>query len=293
MTMLTDEQENTVTQSLFGFGLGYSAQALGRLLTARHWSVGGTVRSPQRAETLRTIGLKAHGFDALDPADIPPNCHWLISAPPDENGCPVFKQFGFHASSAKTITYLSTTGVYGDLHGGWAFEWTPVNPRSVRAERRVLAEEQWASTGQPFRTVRLPGIYGPGRSVFGRLRAGTARAIVKHGQVFSRVHVDDIASGLEAMMLRPDMTGVFHLCDDAPAPPHVVTEYAARLLGLDAPERVDFATADLSDMARSFYAECKRVSNARAKSALGWFPEYPTYKEGLSAVLAEEGHPPL
>jgi nucleoside-diphosphate-sugar epimerase len=193
------------------------------------------------------------------------------------------------AGEAASVTYLSTTGVYGDLGGGWAMEWSPVNPGSARAKARMLAERQWQeATGGAARIVRLPGIYGPGRSPFERLRNGTATRVVKPGQVFSRVHVEDIARGLEALLLKPGLTGVFHLCDNEPAPPQDVTAFAAGLLGMAPPPDVDIADARLSPMALSFYAECKRISNARTKAALGWRPLYPSYREGLSAVLAEE-----
>lgn len=273
---------------LFAFGLGYSAQALAARLSSAGWACGGTVRSAAKAARLRADGIEAHVFDGGAACKVPEGAHWLISAPPEEAGCPIFAGFGAQAASAATITYLSTTGVYGDLQGGWAFEWTPVNPGSNRSERRVVAEDQWRDTGRPFRTVRLPGIYGPGRSPFERIRDGTAQRIIKPGQVFSRVHVDDIASGLEAMMMRPEARGVFHLCDDAPAPPQDVTAFAAELLGATMPDAVDFDSAEMSAMARSFYAECKRVSNGRAKSALGWFPRYANHEEGLRAVLAAE-----
>ena len=288
MTMQQVQQSEDTSESLFAFGLGYSAQTLGKRLRAQGWRIGGTVRGEDKAAKLRGEGLDAHVFEALKVDDIPGGSHWLISVPPDETGCPVFKAFGAAAARAATVTYLSTTGVYGDLQGGWAFEWSPLAPRSDRAERRVLAETQWARTGRPLRIVRLPGIYGPSRSPFARLRAGTARRIIKKGQVFSRVHVDDIASGLAAMMVRPEALGVFHLCDDAPAPPQDVTAFAAGLIGMEAPEPVTFDAGELSDMAASFYAECKRVSNARAKSALGWTPLYANYKTGLRAVLAAE-----
>ena len=275
---------------LFAFGFGYSAQALAKRLLARGWSCGGTVRSAEKAAGLAETGVKIQVYTGSGLVKAGRGRHWLISVPPDEYGCPVFRNFSDEARSAASVTYLSTTGVYGDLGGGWAFEWTPPAPTSERAKNRLRAERQWRGAGVPFRTVRLPGIYGPGRSSFDRLRKGTARAIVKEGQVFSRVHVDDIASGLEAMMLRPDATGVFHLCDDTPAPPHLVTEYAAELLGMTAPERVAFEDAELSAMGRSFYAECKRVSNARTKSALGWLPQHRDYKQGLKAMLEAEGN---
>ena len=281
-------QQADPTKTLFAFGLGYSAQALAQRLKPRQWRTGGTVRSAKKARKLVAEGLDAHTFETVRSDNFPPSGHWLISVPPDAEGCPVFQSFGTEAARAASITYLSTTGVYGDLGGGWAFEWTRPNPQSGRARRRVLAETQWQSTGRPLRIVRLPGIYGPGRSPFDRLRAGTAQHIIKTGQVFSRIHVDDIATGLEAMLLRPRALGVFHLCDDAPAPPENVIRFAAERLGLPAPDPVSFDSAALSPMARSFYAECKRISNARAKSALGWSPEYKNYKQGLIAILDAE-----
>lgn len=275
---------------LFVFGLGYSAQALGQRLMRRGWQVSGTVRSADKAAALAEKGFDAQVWDGTGPLDLPEGAHWLITLPPDEDGCPAARIAGAQAEKAASITYLSTTGVYGDLGGGWAFEWSPVNPGSARAERRVTAEQQWlAAAGRRLRIVRLPGIYGLGRSAFDKLRDGTAQRIVKPGQVFSRVHVEDIACGLEALMQRASAYGVFHLCDDEPAPPQDVTAYAAELLGVAPPPEVAFEAAGLSPMARSFYAECKRVSNARAKAALGWRPMYPTYREGLSAILSEGG----
>ena len=281
-------QQADPSRTLFAFGLGYSAQALAQRLNTRNWRTSGTVRSAERAEKLRAKGFDAHIFETSRSSNYPPSGHWLISVPPDAKGCPVFRAFGADAVRAKSITYLSTTGVYGDLGGGWAFEWTPTNPQSDRAKRRVLAETQWQGADRPLRIVRLPGIYGPGRSPFDRLRAGTASQIIKAEQVFSRIHVDDIATGLEAMLLRPKALGVFHLCDDLPVPPEHVIQFAADHLGLPAPEPVAFASAALSPMASSFYAECKRISNARAKSALGWSPEYKNYKQGLLAILEAE-----
>ncbi len=219
----------------------------------------------------------------------PEGAHWLVTLPPDADGCPAARAAGHLAEKAASVTYLSTTGVYGDRDGGWAMEWSAVNPGSDRSKARVVAEGQWReATDGKARIVRLPGIYGPGRSPFEKLRKGTATRVVKPGQVFSRVHVDDIASGLEALMLKPDLTGVFHLCDDLAAPPQDVTAFAANLLGIEPPPTTSLEAADMSRMARSFYAECKRVSNARAKAALGWRPTYLSYREGLRAVLAAE-----
>lgn len=277
------------TSLLFVFGLGYSALRLAERLKARGTTVAGTVRSEEKAAALRADGVRAEVWNGQGLPDIPDGAHWLVTLPPDEAGCPAARVATYAEPGAASVTYLSTTGVYGDLGGGWAMEWSPVNPGSDRARARVLAEQQWMdATDGAARIVRLPGIYGPGRSPFGKLREGKAHRAVKPGQVFSRVHVDDIARGLEALVDRPDLHGIFHLCDDLPAPPQDVTAFAADLLQMTPPPEVPFEAAGLSPMAKSFYAECKRVSNARAKAALGWRPLYPTYREGLRAVLAAE-----
>jgi nucleoside-diphosphate-sugar epimerase len=279
----------TSAQSLlFVFGLGYSALQLAGRRVQQGRRVAGTVRSADRAAALQASSIDAMVWTGMGPIAPPPGADWLVTLPPDENGCPAARWAGAHAGSARSVTYLSTTGVYGDLDGGWAFEWSPAAPASPRAAARVKAEDQWRRHVPGVRIVRLPGIYGPGRSPFDRLRDGTATRVIKPGQVFSRVHVEDIAAGLAALLERPAATGVFHLCDDLPAPPHDVTEYAARLAGLPVPPDVAFADAQLGAMAASFYAECKRVSNARAKSVLGWRPQHPTYREGLAAVFEIE-----
>ncbi len=249
----------------------------------------GTVRTAEKAAAMQARGIDAQVWAGEGPVDVPDGAHWLVTLPPGRSGCPAALSAGEKAGGAYSINYLSTTGVYGDLNGGWAFEWSPVRPASPRAGARVLAETQWldASDGRA-RLVRLPGIYGLGRSPFDRLRDGTAQRVIKPGQVFSRVHVDDIASGLEALLLHPHATGAFNLCDDLAAPPQDVTAYAAELLGLPPPPDVSIDDAGLSEMALSFYAECKRVSNARAKAALGWRPQYPNYREGLKAILSAE-----
>ncbi|MFN4225402.1 MAG: SDR family NAD(P)-dependent oxidoreductase [Hyphomonas sp.] len=280
----------TSAQSLlFVFGLGYSAVQLARRLQPLGWQAGGTVRGQDKAARLQSEGLAASVWAGQGPVAVPEGAHWLITLPPGAEGCPAALAASKQVATAASVTYLSTTGVYGDLQGGWAFEWSPLAPASARAAARVRAETQWLeATGGCARLVRLPGIYGPGRSPFDRLRDGTARRIIKPGQVFSRVHVDDIASGLAALLYHPQVTGVFHLCDDLPAPPQDIIAHAACLLGQPVPADEPFETAGLSGMAASFYAECKRVSNARAKAALGWRPAYPTYREGLTAILAAE-----
>ena len=213
--------------------------------------------------------------------------HLVISAPPGDAGCPALQALGASARNAASVTYLSTTGVYGDLRGGWAMEWSTPQPQSQRAQRRYAAEQAWSEMTDALAIVRLPGIYGPGRSAFDRLRAGTARRVIKPGQVFSRAHVDDIAAGLKAILLA-GQGGVFNLCDDEAAPPQTVIAHAADLLKITPPPEIAFDQAELSAMGRSFYSECKRVSNARLKSATGWRPIFPTYREGLMAILEAE-----
>jgi nucleoside-diphosphate-sugar epimerase len=270
---------------LFIFGVGYSAQRVAAQALEQGWQVCGTVRSDDKARQLGEKGIDAEVWSGEGPLNVPDGAHWLISVPPDADGCPVARVMSEAAPRAASITYLSTTGVYGDLGGGWAFEWSDLNPGSARAKRRVLAEQQWRDINTNTRLVRLPGIYGPGRSALDRVRSGKARRIIKPGQVFSRIHVEDLASGIVKLIEAPQKTGVFHLCDDAPAPPQDVITLAAGLLGVDLPAPVPFETADLSAMAASFYADCKRVSNAQTKSKLGWRPIHKSYELGLASIL--------
>ncbi len=270
------------SQPLFLFGAGYCALALAAIWPGR---VSASVRSKAQMKPLQQARITP--VPCTDGAALA-DAHVLISAPPDQHGCPGLAAMDAHISQAASVTYLSTTGVYGDLRGGWAMEWTQLNPQSERAARRVAAEDAWRAAFPSVRIVRLPSIYGPGRSQLDRLRGGKAQRIIKPRQVFSRVHVEDIASGLKALILSGS-TGVFHLCDEEAAPPQDVIAFAAGLLGVDAPPEIDFETADLSEMARSFYSECKRVSNARIKAVTGWRPLYPTYREGLKSILAGGG----
>ncbi|MEO1188327.1 MAG: SDR family NAD(P)-dependent oxidoreductase [Pseudomonadota bacterium] len=274
-----------LSEPLFLLGPGYSGHALARLWPGR---VFGTVRSEQSRERLTESKIEPVSVNHVEALKAcVAGAHLVISAPPDESSCPAFELVGAHAASARSVTYLSTTGVYGDLRGGWAMEWSPTNPGSDRARRRVRAEHLWQAATANTRIVRLPGIYGPGRSALDRVRKGKARRIVRQGQVFSRIHVEDIARGLKALLITGSL-GVFHLCDDEAAPPQDVIAFAADLLSVERPPEALFEQADLSDMARSFYAECKRVSNAKIKAATGWRPLYSTYREGLRAIQTAE-----
>lgn len=221
----------------------------------------------------------------------------LITAPPTAEGCPALpalpRAFARSGAFPDWIGYLSTTGVYGDRRGGWVFEDSRLAAASMEGARRVGAERDWLDVargmGLTLTIFRLPGIYGPGRSAFDRLRQGRARRIAAPGQVFSRIHVDDLAAGLAASIARPRAGGIYNLCDDEPAPNSDVVAYAARLLGMEPPPEAPLSKADLTGPGRRFYAESKRVANARAKAELGWRPAYPTYREGLQAVLEAGG----
>jgi nucleoside-diphosphate-sugar epimerase len=219
--------------------------------------------------------------------------HILISAGPDADGDPMLRtyrdQITARAKSLEWVGYLSTTGVYGDHQGGWVDETTPLTPSTRRGQWRVEAEAQWqAIPDLPLHIFRLAGIYGPGRGPFSKVRNGTARRIIKPGQVFSRIHVDDIAQTLAASIERPNPGAVYNLCDDDPAPPQDVLAHAARLLGRPLPPEEDFETADMTPMARSFYAESKKVRNDRIKDELGIELIHPTYRDGLAALLVVE-----
>lgn len=278
---------------LLVFGFGYSARALAAR-APRDLHITATVRTPLPApwrDAVETV--PAGDGDALATAVRRADALLVTAAPDPETGlCPGFAALAPHlapGSGPGWIGYLSTTGVYGDRSGGWVREASELRPASETARRRVAAETAWASTGRPLAVFRLPGIYGPGRSALDRVREGTARRLVAPGQVFSRIHVDDLADGLAAALARPERTGAFNLCDDEPAPAADVTLAACRLLGAEPPPETPLDLNALAPQARRFWAESKRVSNARAKAALGWRPAHPTYREGLAAILANGG----
>ena len=279
---------------LFCFGFGYSARALARRLVAKGWRAGGTCRSEEQRAALAAEGLAAELFERgrpLSPASFRDASHILVSIPPDAAGDPVLDAHAGDIAALRGLAwlgYLSTTGVYGDRGGGWVDETSELRPTGERGRRRVAAEEGWRAlrreSGVPVHIFRLAGIYGPGRSVFDALAAGTARRIVKEGQVFSRIHVEDLAAALEASIGRPRPGAVYNVCDDLPAPPEDVVAFAAELAGLAPPPIVPFAAAELSEMALSFYADSKRVSNRLIKEELGFRLGYPDYRAGLRAI---------
>ncbi|WP_292312288.1 SDR family oxidoreductase [Marivivens sp.] len=277
-------------KTLLSFGHGYSAQALKRLLPD-DWTVIGTTRSADKAARLLADGVDPRVWPG---ADMRPalDCatHLLISAAPNEEGDPVLQHLrGEILSRADTfewVGYLSTTGVYGDHSGDWVDEDAPLTPATKRGQLRVKAEAEWRAMGLPLHIFRLAGIYGPGRGPFAKVRNGTARRIIKQGQVFSRTHVEDIAQVLWASINRPNPGAAYNVCDDDPAPPEDVIAYAAKLLNLPIPPAEDFETAEMTPMARSFYAESKKVKNDRIKDELGVILKYPDYRSGLDALLA-------
>ena len=275
--------------TLLTLGHGYSAAALAALLIPQGWQVIGTARSPEKAQELQASGVSP----ILYPADLQEvlskASHILITAAPDANGDIFLQNHGAQIakSNAVWVGYLSTTAVYGDHKGAWVTEDTPTAPQSPRASARVLAENQWLSTALPVQIFRLAGIYGPGRGPFAKVRDGTARRIIKQNQIFSRIHVADIAATLAASIARPRAGAIYNVCDNNPAPPQDVLTFAANLLGLPPPPEVDFATAELPEMTRSFYSESKRVDNRRIKEELGVELNYPTYQAGLGAMLKQ------
>jgi nucleoside-diphosphate-sugar epimerase len=284
--------------NLFAFGVGYSAAHFVRRYRDRFGKIAGTTTLPEKAAALRADGIEPFMFDgasaepgiarALTGADAV-----LVSIPPDSGGDPTVRHFAAAIAAAPRLAwigYLSTVGVYGDHGGGFVDDDTPPQPLGARSRRRLEAEEAWldlgARSGKSVHVFRLAGIYGPGRNALAQLAAGTARRIVKPGQVFNRIHVDDIAGVLAASIARPRVGAVYNVADDEPAPPQDVVAYAAGLAGIAPPPAVAYAEARLTGMAASFWGECKRVSNRRIKDELGVALSYPSYREGLAALHA-------
>lgn len=284
---------------LFIFGYGYVAGALARRLVPHGWQVSATSRDAAKFAAMRQDGVEPHlfapggvpGFEAV----LPGVSHILCTAAPGERGDPALLAHGellrSKARDLRWLGYVSTTGVYGDAGGAWVDETAPLAPVHERGRRRVAAEQDWAEagewTGAAVSVFRLPGIYGPGRSAFDNLRAGTAKRLIKPGQVFSRIHVEDAAAGIAAAMLRSEGL-VANLADDEPAPPQDVVTYAAGLLGIEPPPEEPFEAARprLSAMALEFYGANRRIANTLMKAELGVDLRYPSYREGLQSILA-------
>ena len=276
------------------FGHGYSAGFLTPLLTARGWQVTGTTRDdPDRVSAAGAEPLLWPGSEDALRAAIPQADAILVSTAPGRDGDPVLAAFRDDLARARPrwLGYLSTTGVYGDRDGGWVDEDSVLDGSGARGQARIAAEADWQDLARahdlPLHIFRLAGIYGPGRGPFQKVRDGTARRIIKPGQVFSRIHVEDIAQVLMASIDAPAPIGIYNVCDDDPAPPQDVIAHAATLLGLPLPPAVPFDQADMTPMARSFYGDSKRVRNDRIKRDLGVTLRYPDYRSGLAALLAQ------
>ncbi len=278
------------------FGLGYSAQVFARRMIAHGWQVLGTTRSEDALQKLRDEGFHMALFSGEEPCADASNAlktatHVLISVAPGAGGDAVLTHHEDDLADApllEWIGYLSTVGVYGDHAGEWVDEDAVLKPKSQRSLLRVAAENAWiefgSKTGKAVQLFRLAGIYGPGRGPLENVRAGKGRRIVKKAQVFNRIHVEDIASVLEASINHPRAGAIYNVSDDEPAPPQDVVAYAAKLLGMVPPPEVAFEKADLTPMGRSFYGENKRVSNARIRQELEVDLAFPTYREGMTSL---------
>ncbi|MBM3571402.1 MAG: SDR family oxidoreductase [Alphaproteobacteria bacterium] len=286
-----------MAKRLFCFGLGYSALALADQLAGHGWQVAGTCRDLDKARALTARGFEMFMFDRgrkLDDAAaaLTGTTALISSVPPDDGGDPVLDHHGADIANLTGLSwvgYLSTTGVYGNRDGGPVDETSALLPTGPRGHRRAAAEAAWLALwrrhGLPVHIFRLAGIYGPGRSALDTVRRGEARRIVKPGQVFSRVHVEDIAQVLMASLARPMAGTAYNVCDDDPAAPQDVIAFACALLGVAPPPEIPFSRADLSPMARSFYDDNKRVANDRVKRELGVGLKYPSYRDGLADLF--------
>ena len=288
---------------VFFFGLGYTALRLARRMRDAGWTVSGTVRSPEKADALaKAEGMTVHAFDGTGPiAAADPFAgvsHLVDTVPPRAILVPALEQHGDDLRACETLSwvgYLSTPSVYGDRQGGVVTEDEAPTPGSRRGELRAAAERAWldafADSDVAVQVFRIAGIYGPGegRNALEQLQAGKARIIDKPGQVFNRIHVDDIGSILLASMARPRDGGIYNVADTEACPPGDPIVFAAGLLGIDPPPAIPFDNAELSEMARSFYSECKRLDTRRLSDELGVELTYPTYREGLQAIARESG----
>jgi nucleoside-diphosphate-sugar epimerase len=277
---------------LLVFGLGFSASHVAQRLQVAGVQVTVTVRSRAKADGLARAGIAARLFspdhiDAEIAQDIAASDAILVSIPPGESGDPVLASFAAPIAAApnlRWVGYLSTVGVYGDHAGNWVDETTPTTSGEARLRIRTAAEQGWLALGA--HVFRLSGIYGPGRNQLVQLASGTARRIVKPGQIFNRIHVADIAAVIEASLARPRPGAIYNVTDNEPAPPQDVVAFAAKLCGLEPPPEIAFERAELSPMAKSFYSENRRVRNALIREELGVTLTYPTYREGLTALRA-------
>lgn len=297
--------ENDINKRLFCFGYGYTCDYLGHALKQKKsqtWTLSGTTRDLEKRNSLLLRRIRAHIFDYECPLSDPylvlkDVTHLLISTPPNDSGDPSFLAHVddlVQLRNLEWVGYLSTTSVYGDRGGGKVDETSKIQPTSQRGSRRANAEEQWLSLYRshnlPVHIFRLSGIYGPGSSALDSVRAGIARRIDKPGQVFNRIHVEDIAQVLLASFERPNPGSIYNLADDDPRPSHEVIEYACHLLGMEPPPCIPYTEADMAPIARSFYEDNKYVLNDKIKNELGVTLKYPDFRKGLEGCLDAERH---
>lgn len=276
-------------QSALLLGAGYTARALAPELVKRGWDVHVTTRSGETP--LKNVTCHKFNGPASKPLQsIFTNADMIVSSiPPAKDGTdPALSALSHLTPKAHWIAYLSATSVYGDRSGRWAFEGEAPTPGLTRGTARAEAELSWIETIWPVHIFRLAGIYGPGRAPFEKLRANKARTVIKDGHIVNRIHVEDIVSALLLSFAAPDPQSIYNIADGHPAPPQDVLDYAAGLLKLPPAPRVDLEDPSVSKMARSFYAETKRINADKARRELGWSPKYSSYRDGLAAILAEE-----
>jgi len=274
---------------LVAFGFGYTGERFCRRRLAAGWDVEVVVRSDDTRRSVEAAGASAVGINDAQQAVADADAI-LVVAPPTDNGCPGLEALGPALSKRQRwIAYASSTAVYGDQKGAWTSEDSPLNTESATGLRRLNAERAWTQAcekdGLPLVIFRLAGIYGPGRSALERVREGRARRIEKNNHALSRIHVDDIVTLLEASFEQPNQHPVYNVCDDEPASTFDVVTYAAALLGVEPPAPEPFESAAMSSAAERYFLESRRISNARARESLGWRPRYPSYREGLAAIL--------
>jgi nucleoside-diphosphate-sugar epimerase len=281
------------------FGFGYTSKSCALVLSEQEKSITVTVRSKAKRDALQAQGFDAYCFDgtyydAELESKIAHATHIIVSAPPDDLGDPTLRCFLQHlhkATQLQSIIYFSTIGVYGNFDGAWIDETTQPNAISVRATRRLEAEQAWINLGKTHNinthVLRLAGIYGAGRNALTDFANGKARRIFKENQVFNRIHVDDITRVVKLLIDTKPVSNIWNICDHEPCPPQDVVLYAAQLLGVEAPPLQPYETAELTDMGRAFYSENKRVSNKAVREKLGFEFNYPTYREGLQALLKQ------
>ena len=296
---IKSQSQNKGEKQVLLLGAGYCARALIPSFIAQNYKVVATTRSETKAQELKKLGTSPLIYKGQNTRELKESVGQseiiLSSIPPESSGDPFLN--ACPASIAKIMKnvrwagYLSATSVYGDRKGGWVYEDELLRPKTQRGKNRATAEIQWLETGLPIHVFRLAGIYGPGRSNFARLREGTSRAVIKTGHVVNRIHVDDIVDLIFKSIKRPNPVTVYNVADGHPAAPQDVLNFSADLIDVERPPQINHNSTEISDVARSFYTETKKVDISRAQSELGWTPQYDTYRKGLMAILKKEHGP--